>query len=538
MKLKIKRKNISDGTHFIMDKKLILYKKDNELKICLNKCKHQGNRFIKSKNAHVVVCPAHGWELDLEKMKYINPCGIELQQELIVPNILEDTIEVDYDEDEKELFVNDTMHALVTDEFTITHYSHATAEIKCGDFKIITDPWCEGPAFTTGWWLTQPPPHDWKQRIAKANIIFISHSHSDHLNIHTLKEIKKLNSRIKIIVPNFNSYSCDNLLNRIGFKNVNRVPFLTWQLVNENCRYMVFQDFAGKNDSGILIEYKGHRVLNLVDSHNLNNGELPNVDVLMGSFASGSSGYPVCWENYSLDQKNIKIFQKRNFIKKKIIKSIVLTKPKVFVPFAGYFGELHPDDNEIYDINKKNTPTDIKKEIVKNFPKVKVWCPQPNQYFDFSNKSLNSNTQKDSQSYDFEKYDKLYFNNPFYDYFDSLEAIQKYFEWAEYENETLKLHVIEFDQSFQENIREFFVNFKTGDVQDRMSLTTDDHFLRIKVKSHIFRYVLAFGFGWEEISIGFQARFYRNPDIYNRGFWDHFQDNLPSKPLIKELYNL
>ena len=44
---------------------------------------------------------------------------------------------------------------------------------------------------------------------------------------------------------------------------------------------------------------------------------------------------------------------------------------------------------------------------------------------------------------------------------DSLEAIQKYFEWAEYENETLKLHVIEFDQSFQENIREFFVNFKT-----------------------------------------------------------------------------
>ena len=43
---------------------------------------------------------------------------------------------------------------------------------------------------------------------------------------------------------------------------------------------------------------------------------------------------------------------------------------------------------------------------------------------------------------------------------------------------------------------------------------------------------------WKEISIGFQTRLFRNPDIYNRGFWDHFQDNLPSKPLIKELYNL
>ena len=57
---------------------------------------------------------------------------------------------------------------------------------------------------------------------------------------------------------------------------------------------------------------KGHRVLNMVDSHNLNNGELPIVDVLMANFASGSSGYPVCWENYSLHEK------KNNNPKKKI----------------------------------------------------------------------------------------------------------------------------------------------------------------------------------------------------------------------------
>ncbi|MBT7515627.1 MAG: Rieske 2Fe-2S domain-containing protein, partial [Candidatus Marinimicrobia bacterium] len=67
MKLKIKWENISDGAHFIKDKKLILYKKDNELKICLNKCKHQGNQFIESKSPHKVICSAHGWELDLEQ---------------------------------------------------------------------------------------------------------------------------------------------------------------------------------------------------------------------------------------------------------------------------------------------------------------------------------------------------------------------------------------------------------------------------------------------------------------------------------------
>jgi CMP-N-acetylneuraminate monooxygenase len=538
LKLKIKWENISDGAHFIKDKKLILYKKDNELKICLNKCKHQGNQFIESKSPHKVICSAHGWELDLEQMKYVNPRGIDLYQELLKSTILEDTIEVFYNEGESGTFANIQKCTLEKKEFTITHYSHATAEIKCGDFKIITDPWCEGPAFTTGWWLTQTPPHNWLQKIAKANLIFISHSHSDHLNIYTLKKIKKLNRGIKIIIPFFKNYSCDNLLSRIGFTNVNRVPFTTWQSIDKHCRYMVLKDYAGKNDSGILIEYKGHRVLNMVDSHNLNNGELPIVDVLMASFASGSSGYPVCWENYSLHEKNKIITQKRKYIRNKIIKALVITKPKVFVPFAGYFNELHPSDNEIFQINKKNTPEEIEQEIARNSPQIKVWSPIPNQYFDFSNYTLKNNTKTKKQNYEFENYDQLYLNNPYYNYFNSLKSIQDYFDWAGYRDDRLTLHVIETDQLFRENIREFYVNFKTGKVYQRMTLNGGDHYLRMKVKSHIFRYVLAYGLGWEDISIGFQARFFRNPDIYNRGFWAHFQENLPHKPIFKDLYKL
>ena len=81
------------------------------------------------------------------------------------------------------------------------------------------------------------------------------------------------------------------MLRRIGLSNVKRIPFLVWQTINKDCRYMILEDFTGKNDSGILIEYKGYSILNLVDSHNLNNGELPEVDILMGSFSGGSSGH-------------------------------------------------------------------------------------------------------------------------------------------------------------------------------------------------------------------------------------------------------
>ena len=44
--------------------------------------------------------------------------------------------------------------------------SHATLEIVCGKYNIITDPWCTGPAFVNGWWLENKPPRDWRKRIA------------------------------------------------------------------------------------------------------------------------------------------------------------------------------------------------------------------------------------------------------------------------------------------------------------------------------------------------------------------------------------
>ena len=301
MKYKLNKNILTDGVQFHKKRKLIVYKNGNTIKACYNKCKHQGNLFTKTQDSHIVKCSAHGWELDLEKMKYTKPRGIDLDQELLESKNHDDSILVIDKKLKSNIFLKKQKQCLKNKELTITHYTHATAEINCGNFKIITDPWCEGPAFTTGWWLNQAPPIDWLQNIASSNLIYISHSHSDHLNIHTLKKIKSLNPNIEIIIPAFKNKSCDNMLRRIGLNNVKRIPFLVWQTINKDCRYMILEDFTGKNDSGILIEYKGYSLLNLVDSHNLNNGELPEVDILMGSFSGGSSGHPVCWENYNQD---------------------------------------------------------------------------------------------------------------------------------------------------------------------------------------------------------------------------------------------
>ena len=68
---------------------------------------------------------------------------------------------------------------------------------------------------------------------------------------------------------------------------------------------MLFEDSTGKDDSGLLVEYKGHRLLNAVDaSAGLNHSILPRpVDMLLTSFAGGAGGHPVCWaEQYTEEQ--------------------------------------------------------------------------------------------------------------------------------------------------------------------------------------------------------------------------------------------
>ena len=51
---------------------------------------------------------------------------------------------------------------------------------------------------------------------------------------------------------------------------------------------------------------------------------------------------------------------------------------------------------------------------------------------------------------------------------------------------------------------------------------------KMSVRTDIFRHVLQHGLSWEEISIGFNARFTRSPNVYNMDFWTHMQDSLPS----------
>ena len=46
--------------------------------------------------------------------------------------------------------------------------------------------------------------------------------------------------------------------------------------------------------------------------------------------------------------------------------------------------------------------------------------------------------------------------------------------------------------------------------------------LLIKVRQDSFNWVVKNKYPWEDLSIGFQCRIYRNPDVYNVKFWEYF----------------
>lgn len=61
-------------------------------------------------------------------------------------------------------------------------------------------------------------------------------------------------------------------------------------------------------------------------------------------------------------------------------------------------------------------------------------------------------------------------------------------------------------------------------------MKTNFEYIRLRVRCDSFRYVMKIGQPWDEMLIGFQARPYRFPDVYNFDFWTHFQDLLPNTP--------
>jgi CMP-N-acetylneuraminate monooxygenase len=536
--IEISKTDIPLGISFHCQKTIIIFRSDEDkFRATRNICRHQGGRFVHFNTGKkcYLKCPNHDWSLNAETMTYENPSNGLKQDELIL-EVRDKSLAIFEDPPNRpwENFGGMQRTSLQRNEFEIKFYAHACAQIKAGKISIFTDPWLIGPAFVRGWWLAHLPPADWLDQLSTASAIYISHNHSDHLNVPTLKELVQRNPNVLMIAPGFKSRSVEKPLEQLGFKNIIVAEFGKWHTFDPETRLMVLPDSAGRDDSGLLIEFKGHQVLNTVDCANLNNGSLPkNIDALLSSFASGATGFPVCWgEMYDIKKIKSMIERNRLLSLKHFVDTTREVSPRIAIPFAGYFREAHPSDQEVAELNHKNSSLDVPEKIAQEGLESHVWIPRTGVSIDigFPQDSKNSGIDEPRklESYEFDKYMAEITEDASCTELNTLNGIKKYFEWAGYRANHV-LHIVETDENFKNIVREFMIDFESLEIAKERP-KRPHQYSRIRIRSSVFRHVLKRGLPWEDFSIGFQARFYREPDVYELGFWDHFQNMLPSRP--------
>ncbi|KAB1261979.1 Cytidine monophosphate-N-acetylneuraminic acid hydroxylase [Camelus dromedarius] len=549
---------LKEGINFVRNKSTgkdyILYKKQSHLRACKNMCKHQGGLFIKDiedlDGRYLKICSSLVLVVEKDKENGL------LLLELNPPN--------PWDSDPR------SPEDLAFGEVQVTYLTHACMDLKLGDKRVVFDPWLIGPAFARGWWLLHEPPSDWLERLCQVDLIYISHMHSDHLSYPTLKKLAERRSNIPIYVGNTERPVFWNL-NRSGVQltNIHVVPFGIWQQVDRNLRFMILMDGVHPEmDTCIIVEYKGHKILNTVDCTRPNGGRLPmKVDLMMSDFAGGASGFPMTFSGgkftgntlYQRDSNLNPVIPeewKAQFIKterKKLLnykaRLVKDLQPRIYCPFAGYFVESHPSDKYgwtfsvmyIKETNIKNDPDELNNLIKKNSDVV-TWTPRPGATLDLGRMLKDPTDSKGiieppegtkiyKDSWDFGPYLKILNAAVGDEIFLHASWIKEYFTWAGFKDYNLVVRMIETDEDFNPfpGGYDYLVDFL--DLSFPKERPSREHpYEEIRSRVDVIRHVVKNGLLWDDLYIGFQTRLQRDPDIYHHLFWNHFQIKLPLTP--------
>ncbi|XP_073422245.1 cytidine monophosphate-N-acetylneuraminic acid hydroxylase-like isoform X2 [Dendrobates tinctorius] len=513
--------SLKDGINFLRNKdtgkNFIIFKDGEALRACKNVCKHQGGTFIKDiedLDSRTVRCTKHNWKLDVSTMKYVNPPDSFCQEELVIEKDEEDGISLvelyppnPWDADPK------TKTDLEIGELQITYLTHACMELKLGETYMVFDPWLTGPAFARGWWLLHEPPSDWLERLCRADLIYISHMHSDHLSYPTLKKLSERRPDVPIFVGNTERpvfWYLDK--SGITLTNINVVPFGVWQQVNEHLRFMILMDGVHPEmDTCIIVEYKEE------------------------------------WKSQFIKTERKKLLN----YKAQLIKDL---NPYIYCPFAGYFVEAHPSDRYIKETNMKNDAATLN-ELINKTSKVNTWTPKPGEILDVG-RLLKDPTDRDGiaqppsgtkilkDSWDFDTYLDAISVSFKDEIFSHPSWVIEYFTWAGFKDYNLVVRMIETDDDFNDLSGGFTYLVDFSNLSFPTERPSRNHaYEEIRTRATVMRHVVKNGLLWDDLYIGFQTRIQRDPDIYHHQFWNHFQIKLPLSPpdweafLIRERQN-
>jgi len=506
------------------NKDFIFHRKDGLIKIYDRVCDHNGGRLsVKGKSA---VCPLHGWQLDVESSSYINAQCAKLPLLTVNEQELESSlIEIPaYNEQIRSQSFNRKIN------IEVTFINHACLLFEVGDnLSFATDPWVLGSAFCNGWWLSKKSPADVFDKLNKCDFIYISHNHPDHLHTLSLSHIRK---DMPILTGGFKSRSTCELLEQLGFNFVCSMDFSSSLIdLERQVAFSVLKSGDFRDDSGLFVEIGEFKCLLTVDSNFLNFGRLPDkVDLICSSFASGASGFPLCFSNYSEDDKAKIVLRNKSAIKVSNLQNIKNTGARYFMPYAGFFSEKADRDKYIKERNEKNSIEEYEHSTSS------LDCQLLNlnvyQIYTFKGSELVKEKRNDGKELDEASIAHYIESTENYSKEELKRLMISYFQGSVF-NDNLVLDLVATDESFEFNFVRLAVDFSGPMLRvfepainftelETECLSQSKRYLQIKVRKDELGNLINNGKPFEDISIGFQCRVYRNPNVYNSEFWFYY----------------
>ena len=506
------------------DKDFLFYREGDKVKIYDRVCDHNGGKLALRRAT--ATCPLHGWELDLKHGYYVNArCKKEPILETFTSNV-----------ESHLLPIGKTSREIRSENFTdikttkVRFLNHACLLFTSDHLSFATDPWIVGSAFSNGWWLANSSPDDALTALNKCDFIYVSHNHPDHLHKESLEYIRK---DMPILTADFLSGSTKRILEQYGFTDIEALDFSTvLTSPDDQFSMTVLKSGDFRDDSGLFFENGVFRCLLTVDSNHLNFGRFPKVDLLCSSFAGGASGFPLCFDNYDQSEKEAILKRNRSAIKATNKANIIGTQAKYFMPYAGFFSEKASRDSYINQHNKKNKIKDFEQLCSSNG--AELLDLTTSQIFEFSGTRLTSklgdcsarvpDCDPDGAISEVESVHSTKLS----------DCILKYFSGCSF-NDDLTVDLIATDESFKVAMTRHLLNFKSNTYRqidtaaasesiEKDVLSTGQRYLRLRVRSAELFHTLEDGKPWEDLSIGFQCRVYRQPNVYNSEFWFYFSN--------------
>ena len=206
--------------------------------------------------------------------------------------------------------------------------------------------------------------------------------------------------------------------------------------------------------------------------------------------------------------------------------NFLLSKAEYFLPYAGFFEEKAKRDIYIKENNMKSSVSEYEETFHKQL--INIW---KNDQFVFKDNKLTSKSN-------LERHNSHDLVEEFYeDIFNKIEVSNSYLEDYFLKSsfrDNLKIYVQLTNDTFSKIYKMIsvdfssdkpIVSFKSFDWEKEKwekDAINSNRKLLIKVRQDSFNWVVKNKYPWEDLSIGFQCRIYRNPDVYNIKFWDYF----------------